>query len=71
MVLPSAAGGAQVIRKGDGTAWVLLPDGSVGWYGGDSRGWEWTNAKGMRQANIRKRTLYSDFIQEPSEGTDF
>jgi hypothetical protein len=66
MVLPSAAGGAQVIRKGDGTARVLLADGSVGWYGGDSRGWEWTNAKGMRQAKFLQSTLCSDFIQEPS-----
>jgi hypothetical protein len=39
----------QVVRKADGTARVLMPDGCVGWYGGAGRGWEWTNAKGMRQ----------------------
>ena len=61
MVLPAAgrslyderwAGGAQVIRKADGTARALLPDGCVGWYGGEGRGWEWTNSKGMRQGKV-------------------
>ena len=52
MVLPNTAGGGQVIRKADGTARVLLADGSVGWYGGESRGWEWTNAKGLRQGKV-------------------
>ena len=61
MVLPAAgrhlyderwAGGAQVIRKADGTARALLPDGCVGWYGGEGRGWEWTNSKGLRQGKV-------------------
>ena len=52
MVLPASAGGAQVVRKADGTARVLLPDSSVGWYGGEARGWEWTNAKGLRQGKV-------------------
>lgn len=61
MVLPAAgrslyderwAGGAQVIRKADGTARALLPDGSTGWYGGEGRGWEWTNSQGLRQGKV-------------------
>jgi len=41
-----------VLRKADGTARALMPDGSVGWYGGEGRGWEWTNGKGLRQGKL-------------------